>query len=133
MNKTKIAANILFSSKRNFECGQEKLIKLHKLRVQTRIGKLTWTISYNFYLRIRRSILVQTHAFGFIRLIYSFPNLSNSQLSYFLITRDDLSQLPFLTMFIKESLRFHPPVPEIARTLVKDVTLPNGLLLPKGT
>ena len=51
---------------------------------------------------------------------------------YFLITRDDLSQLPFLTMFIKENLRFHPPVPEIARTLVKDVTLPNGLRLPKG-
>ncbi|XP_072030463.1 cytochrome P450 4F3-like [Amphiura filiformis] len=46
---------------------------------------------------------------------------------------DDMKQLPFLTMFIKESLRFHPPVPSISRTLVKDVTLPNGVVLPKGT
>ncbi|XP_072031381.1 cytochrome P450 4F4-like isoform X1 [Amphiura filiformis] len=46
---------------------------------------------------------------------------------------DDLNQLPFLTMFIKESLRFHPPVPGVARTLIKDITLPNGVFLPKGT
>ena len=35
-------------------------------------------------------------------------------------------------MFIKESLRFHPPVPVFGRTLIKDITLPNGVLLPQG-
>ncbi|XP_072031384.1 LOW QUALITY PROTEIN: cytochrome P450 4F4-like [Amphiura filiformis] len=46
---------------------------------------------------------------------------------------DDRNQLPFLTMFIKESLRFHPPVPVYGRTLGNDVTLPDGVVLPKGT
>ena len=36
-------------------------------------------------------------------------------------------------MFIKESLRYHAPVPGIIRTLVKDVKFPDGTLLPKGT
>ncbi|XP_072030424.1 cytochrome P450 4A24-like [Amphiura filiformis] len=46
---------------------------------------------------------------------------------------DDMNKLPFTTMCIKESLRIHPPVPTFGRTLVKDVILPNGLTLPKGT
>ncbi len=46
--------------------------------------------------------------------------------------RDDLTSLPFTTMFIKESLRFHAPVPGIGRALIKDVKFPDGTLLPKG-
>lgn len=46
---------------------------------------------------------------------------------------DDLSSLPYITMFIKESLRFHTPAPDILRTLIKDVTLTDGTVLPKGT
>ncbi|XP_072025349.1 uncharacterized protein, partial [Amphiura filiformis] len=46
---------------------------------------------------------------------------------------DDLNSLPFTTMFIKESLRFHAPVPGILRTLIKEVTFPDGTVLPKGT
>ncbi|GAB1300881.1 Leukotriene-B4 omega-hydroxylase 3 [Apodemus speciosus] len=46
---------------------------------------------------------------------------------------DDLAQLPFLTMCIKESLRLHPPVPVISRCCSQDVALPNGRTIPKGT
>ena len=46
--------------------------------------------------------------------------------------RDDLSKLVFTTMCIKESLRIHPPVPAIGRTLIRDVKLPDGSVLPKG-
>ncbi|XP_072014967.1 cytochrome P450 4A24-like [Amphiura filiformis] len=46
---------------------------------------------------------------------------------------EDLNSLPFTTMCIKESLRMHPPVPYVARTLVKDITMPNGLQISKGT
>ncbi|CAO2604699.1 Cytochrome P450 4F6 [Lemmus lemmus] len=45
---------------------------------------------------------------------------------------DDLAQLPFLTMCIKESLRLHPPVTIISRCCTKDVVLPDGRVIPKG-
>uniref|UniRef100_A0A4X1VJZ3 Cytochrome P450, family 4, subfamily F, polypeptide 55 n=1 Tax=Sus scrofa TaxID=9823 RepID=A0A4X1VJZ3_PIG len=45
---------------------------------------------------------------------------------------DELAQLPFLTMCIKESLRLHPPVPGISRCCAQDVVLPDGRVIPKG-
>ncbi|XP_073909949.1 cytochrome P450 4F2-like isoform X2 [Castor canadensis] len=45
---------------------------------------------------------------------------------------DDLAQLPFLTMCIKESLRLHPPVVFITRRCTQDVMLPDGAVIPKG-
>uniref|UniRef100_A0A8I5N7U1 Cytochrome P450 family 4 subfamily F member 11 n=1 Tax=Papio anubis TaxID=9555 RepID=A0A8I5N7U1_PAPAN len=45
---------------------------------------------------------------------------------------DDLAQLPFLTMCIKESLRLHPPVPVISRHVTQDIVLPDGRVIPKG-
>ncbi|XP_035301477.1 cytochrome P450 4F2 isoform X4 [Cricetulus griseus] len=46
--------------------------------------------------------------------------------------RDDLAQLPFLTMCIKESLRLHPPVTVISRCCTQDIGLPDGRVIPKG-
>ncbi|XP_008047420.1 cytochrome P450 4F6-like [Carlito syrichta] len=45
---------------------------------------------------------------------------------------EDLAQLPFLTMCLKESLRLHPPVPAISRCCRQDVALPDGRVIPKG-
>lgn len=45
---------------------------------------------------------------------------------------DDLSQLPFMTMCIKESLRLHPPVTVISRCCTEDIKLPDGRVIPKG-
>ncbi|XP_074162379.1 cytochrome P450 4F3-like [Sminthopsis crassicaudata] len=45
---------------------------------------------------------------------------------------DDLSQMPFLTMCIKESLRLHPPVSMVSRYCTKDIQLPDGRIIPKG-
>ncbi|XP_042784700.1 cytochrome P450 4F3 isoform X3 [Panthera leo] len=45
---------------------------------------------------------------------------------------DDLAQLPFLTMCIKESLRVHPPVAVVSRCCTQDVVLPDGRVIPKG-
>nr|XP_034343438.1 cytochrome P450 4F6 isoform X3 [Arvicanthis niloticus] len=45
---------------------------------------------------------------------------------------NDLAQLPFLTMCIKESLRLHPPVMVISRCCTQDIVLPDGRVIPKG-
>ncbi|XP_007993806.3 cytochrome P450 4F12 isoform X1 [Chlorocebus sabaeus] len=45
---------------------------------------------------------------------------------------DDLAQLPFLTMCLKESLRLHPPAPFISRRCAQDIVLPDGRVIPKG-
>uniref|UniRef100_H0WJV4 Cytochrome P450 family 4 subfamily F member 111 n=2 Tax=Otolemur garnettii TaxID=30611 RepID=H0WJV4_OTOGA len=45
---------------------------------------------------------------------------------------EDLAQLPFLTMCIKESLRLHPPVTVMSRCCNQDIVLPDGLVIPKG-
>ncbi|KAM4699935.1 ultra-long-chain fatty acid omega-hydroxylase-like isoform 2-T2 [Discoglossus pictus] len=45
---------------------------------------------------------------------------------------DDLSQLPFTTMCIKESLRLHPPVTAVSRRCTEDIKLPDGKVIPKG-
>ncbi|XP_078063013.1 ultra-long-chain fatty acid omega-hydroxylase-like isoform X1 [Mustelus asterias] len=45
---------------------------------------------------------------------------------------DDLSQIPFTTMCIKESLRLHPAVTTVARCCTEDIKLPDGRVIPKG-
>ncbi|XP_064256684.1 leukotriene-B4 omega-hydroxylase 3-like [Passer domesticus] len=45
---------------------------------------------------------------------------------------EDLSQLPFTTMCIKESLRLHPPVTAVSQCCTEDIPLPDGRVIPKG-
>ncbi|XP_003944878.1 ultra-long-chain fatty acid omega-hydroxylase [Saimiri boliviensis] len=45
---------------------------------------------------------------------------------------DDLTQLPFTTMCIKESLRQYPPVTLVSRRCTEDIKLPDGRIIPKG-
>ncbi|XP_005406121.1 PREDICTED: cytochrome P450 4F22 [Chinchilla lanigera] len=45
---------------------------------------------------------------------------------------DDLTQLPFTTMCIKESLRQFPPVTLVTRRCTEDIKLPDGRVIPKG-
>jgi len=50
------------------------------------------------------------------------------------LLREDVNQMPYLLMCIKESLRSHPPVPFIVRELetplkVNDVTLLPGTII----
>ncbi|MBN3308791.1 CP4AP protein, partial [Amia calva] len=45
---------------------------------------------------------------------------------------EDLNQIPYTTMCIKESLRLYPPVPGIARKLAKPITFFDGRMLPEG-
>lgn len=48
------------------------------------------------------------------------------------LQREDLSNLPFTTMCIRESLRLHSPVQAVTRTYTQDMTLPGDCTIPKG-
>ncbi|XP_045333207.1 cytochrome P450 4X1-like [Leopardus geoffroyi] len=48
------------------------------------------------------------------------------------ITWDQLGEMSYTTMCIKESLRLAPPVPSISRELSKPITFPDGRSLPAG-
>ncbi|XP_051284374.1 cytochrome P450 4F3 [Dicentrarchus labrax] len=45
---------------------------------------------------------------------------------------EDLSNLPFTTMCIRESLRLHSPVQAVTRKYTQDMTLPGDCTVPKG-
>ncbi|XP_010867490.1 cytochrome P450 4F3 isoform X2 [Esox lucius] len=46
---------------------------------------------------------------------------------------DDLNNLPFTTMCIKESLRLHSPVSAVTRRYTEDMNVPGGRVIPKGS
>lgn len=46
--------------------------------------------------------------------------------------RDDLTELPFTTMCIKESLRLHSPVPTFTRYYSQDMKIPGDRTIPHG-
>uniref|UniRef100_A0A3B5BBI5 Leukotriene-B(4) omega-hydroxylase 2-like n=1 Tax=Stegastes partitus TaxID=144197 RepID=A0A3B5BBI5_9TELE len=45
---------------------------------------------------------------------------------------EDLSNLPFTTMCIRESLRLHSPVQAVTRRYTQDMALPGGRTVPQG-
>uniref|UniRef100_A0A3Q3E0W4 Cytochrome P450, family 4, subfamily T, polypeptide 8 n=1 Tax=Hippocampus comes TaxID=109280 RepID=A0A3Q3E0W4_HIPCM len=49
------------------------------------------------------------------------------------IVWEDLANMPYTTMCIKESLRLYPPVPVVSRKLTKPMTFFDGRTLPEGS
>ena len=48
------------------------------------------------------------------------------------ISWNDVGKLEYLTMCVKESLRTHPPVPNIGRITTKPLTFKDGRTVPAG-
>ena len=49
------------------------------------------------------------------------------------VTADDMTSFPYLKRCVKESLRMHPPVPFIGRTLEHELEIEPEKILPPGT
>ncbi|XP_054086742.1 probable cytochrome P450 313a4 [Zeugodacus cucurbitae] len=62
----------------------------------------------------------------FEEIINMFPD-KNFYMDY-----ENITNLPYLDMVVHETLRLMPAIPMIGRQVVKDTTLSNGLVLPKG-
>lgn len=50
----------------------------------------------------------------------------------FFMDYEHMQHLPYLDMVVNETLRLLPPIPIIGRQVVKNTTLSNGLVLPRG-
>jgi len=48
------------------------------------------------------------------------------------VTESDLSELPFLTCVVKETLRMHPPIPMLYYATAKDCVV-GGYSVPRGS
>lgn len=48
------------------------------------------------------------------------------------VTWDDLGQLQHTTRCLYESMRLYPPVPNLSRFTERDISLPDGRVVPKG-
>ena len=51
---------------------------------------------------------------------------------HYSILRDDLPKLSYLSQCVKESMRIHPPVPNVGRQITKPLTFPDGRTVPEG-
>ena len=51
---------------------------------------------------------------------------------YAFVHREDLSNLPFTTMCIREALRLHAPVQAVTRRYTQDMALPGDCTVPEG-
>ncbi|XP_002137133.2 probable cytochrome P450 313a4 isoform X1 [Drosophila pseudoobscura] len=90
-------------------------------------GAFETTANTVYYVLMLLAMFPQYQERAFEEIKSLFPNSGDFEVSY-----EDTQQMVYLDLVLNESMRVIPPVPVVSRQTSQDLTLTNGIVVPKG-
>ncbi|XP_033245029.1 probable cytochrome P450 313a4 isoform X2 [Drosophila miranda] len=90
-------------------------------------GAFETTANTVYYVLMLLAMFPQYQERAFEEIKSLFPNSGDFEVTY-----EDTQQMVYLDLVLNESMRVIPPVPVVSRQTSQDLTLTNGIVVPKG-
>ncbi|XP_034137517.1 probable cytochrome P450 313a4 isoform X2 [Drosophila guanche] len=90
-------------------------------------GAFETTANTVYYILMLLAMFPQYQERAFEEIKSLFPDGGDFEVTY-----EDTQQMKYLDLVINESMRVIPPVPVVSRQTAQDLTLTNGIVVPKG-